>query len=145
MIGYLHWLGLICEDSSEGSYAFLSEEKGGKMMPIWHNEEEKAGAAPGRLTNMSSPSENMVLNMKRLIIKLTRKSKPDRHGLCCHDLSLHWGKKRKCTDIQVEFPGEKWDWVKTSFSAFVLLIKTEVVKLLLWRNERVLINLFKIE
>lgn len=68
----------------------MSEEKGGKMMPIWHNkEEEKAGAALGRLTDMSSPSENMVLNMKRLIIKLTRKSKPDRHGLCCRDLSLH--------------------------------------------------------
>lgn len=60
------------------------------MMPIWYNEEEdKVGAALGRLTDTSSPSEHMVLNVKRLIIKLTRKNKPDRHRLCYHDLSLH--------------------------------------------------------
>ena len=59
-------------------------------MPIWYNEEEDtAGAALAILTDMSSPSENVVLNVRRSIIMLTRRSKPDRHRLCCLDLSLH--------------------------------------------------------
>lgn len=60
------------------------------MMPIRCNEEGgKVGAAQGKLTDMSSSSEHMILNVNRLIMKLTRKSKPDRHRFCCHDLSLH--------------------------------------------------------